>query len=395
MERIILYEYDRKNMKKIESAIENQDSKIVLLHSPSIVNKILNKEDSIQFSADNFYDLTPIIISEGNRTDFWSQRVIEILNAYIEYVDFHVYFIIDNRYANDVRESLYLYIDSVQSLETYLGIADSEVLNVVDINRSKFEELRRHFSQHLFGNSNFQKRLFEELQKYRLFNKIGEQKIFSVFICGQSGIGKTETARLFHSFLSPGEKFIKINLGNYSDQNALSSLIGSPRGYIGSNKGELSDKIFKSKSKVVLIDEFEKAGAQVHNFFLELLEDGKFTDSLGREFDLNKYIFVFTSNVRDEEVNKKISPELKSRFNLLYRFSTISYEEKVNYVEYKSNSMIEKIEKELQIKFSDESRMRIKNIDVKRIDNLRNINKEIMLNISSEYEKITGGTQNA
>jgi len=57
--------------------------------------------------------------------------------------------------------------------------------------------------------------------------------------------------------------------------------------------------------------------------------------------------------------------------------------------------MIEKIEKELQIKFSDESRMRIKNIDVKRIDNLRNINKEIMLNISSEYEKITGGTQNA
>jgi len=127
---------------------------------------------------------------------------------------------------------------------------------------------------------------------------------------------------------------------------------------------------------------------------LELLEDGKFTDSLGREFDLNKYIFVFTSNIKDEEVNSKISPELKSRFNLLYRFSTIPYEEKLNYVKYKTNSMVEKIEQELQIKFTDESRARIINIDVNRIDNLRNINKEIMLNISNEYERISGGAQN-
>lgn len=77
---------------------------------------------------------------------------------------------------------------------------------------------------------------------------------------------------------------IKINFGNYSDENALSSLIGSPRGYIGSNKGELSEKILKSKSKIILIDEFEKASKPVFNFFLELLEDGAFTDSLGREF---------------------------------------------------------------------------------------------------------------
>jgi len=259
-------------MEKIEYSIENQDHNIVLIHSPSIVNKLLNKEESIHFSADNYYDLTPIIISEGSRSDFWSQRVIEILNAYIEHVDFNVYFIIENRFSNDIRESLYHYIESVQSLEAFLGIADNEVLNIVDINKSKFEELRQFFSQNLFGNSNFQKRLFEELQKYRLFNRIGEQKIFSVFICGQSGVGKTETSRIFHSFLSPGEKFIKINLGNYSDQNALSSLIGSPRGYIGSNKGELSDKIFKSKSKIVLIDEFEKAGAQVHNFFWNYLK---------------------------------------------------------------------------------------------------------------------------
>ena len=79
-----------------------------------------------------------------------------------------------------------------------------------------------------------------------------------------AGIGKTKTAWLLHNKLAPEERFIKINLGNYSEQNALSSLIssliGSPRGFIGSNKGELTDKI--------LIDEFEKASTtEVHNFF--------------------------------------------------------------------------------------------------------------------------------
>ena len=75
-----------------------------------------------------------------------------------------------------------------------------------------------------------------------------------------AGIGKTKTAWLLHNKLAPEERFIKINLGNYSEQNALSSLIGSPCGFIGSNKGELTDKI--------LIDEFEKASTtEVHNFF--------------------------------------------------------------------------------------------------------------------------------
>ena len=74
-------------------------------------------------------------------------------------------------------------------------------------------------------------------------------------ICGSSGIGKTEVARILTRNLSPDQPFIKINFGNYSDHNALSSLIGSPRGYIGSSKGELSEKLTNSRSKVILIDD--------------------------------------------------------------------------------------------------------------------------------------------
>ena len=92
---------------------------------------------------------------------------------------------------------------------------------------------------------------------------MGNSRFFSVLICGASGIGKTEVARLLHQKLAADEPMIKINFGNYSAQDALNSLIGSPRGYIGSNKGELPDKLMRSRSKVILIDEFEKANSQI------------------------------------------------------------------------------------------------------------------------------------
>ena len=80
--------------------------------------------------------------------------------------------------------------------------------------------------------------------------RCGIQRIFSCLLCGSTGIGKTETARLFHRALAPGEPMIKLNFGNYSSDNALNSLIGSPRGYVGSNKGELSDKLSNSRSSI-------------------------------------------------------------------------------------------------------------------------------------------------
>lgn len=375
-------------MTKIEEVVSNSELEIVRLNSPSFIDKLLDRKESIEFHANYLYDLTPIIISEASRSENWVQQIISFINVFLEKVPFNIYFILDNRYSSEVKDALYLYISDVESLEVELGITETEVLNIVDINNDKLMQLQAFIGKHLFGNNRFQMRLFQELQNYRLFNKIGHQKVFSVFICGQSGIGKTETARLFHQFLSPDENLIKINLGNYSDHNALSSLIGSPRGYIGSSKGELSDKIFKSKSKVILIDEFEKADVQVHNFFLELLEDGRFTDSLGREFNLDKYCIIFTSNIKEQDVDKKMSPELQSRFSLMYKFSPVTEEEKAKYLEYKIKILLDQIREKLNIEFSEDALAYIYGVDTKKFNNLRKLNKEIMLRISQEYQKV-------
>lgn len=386
MEKIGLLEYDRRNMKQIERYIKENNLELILLNPTSILNRLIDKKLTIPLNENYFYDITQILISNEGRSDLWSTEVIGMFNSIMEQSDLELKYIVDKRYSNDINEILYHYIDRIDVLEEHIGIKDNNIFNIADISNVKFDQLKQFFKDKLFGNDYFQKRLFEELQKYRLFNKIEEQKIFSAFICGKSGIGKTETARILHKFLAPDEKFIKINLGNYGDKNALSSLIGSPRGYIGSSKGELSDKVFKSKSKVILIDEFEKAGKQVHNFFLELLEDGKFTDSLGREFNLDKYIIIFTSNIKDEKVEEQISTELRSRFNLMYRFSSIPDDDKKSYTEYKSNDLLEKIKYKLGIEFDEDEVKRIKNINVTKYDNLRNINDEIMLRISNEYQ---------
>lgn len=131
-----------------------------------------------------------------------------------------------------------------------------------------------------------------------------------------SGIGKTEFAKIVSEKMFPQEELIKINFGIYSIEGVLNSLIGSPLGYVGSEEGgELINKIKKSKSKVILIDEFEKATSSVYNFFYELLEDGIFTDRHGEKHDLNGYIIVFTSNMSQKMYQSHIPDSLKSRFD--------------------------------------------------------------------------------
>lgn len=115
-------------------------------------------------------------------------------------------------------------------------------------------------------------------------------------------------------------------------------------GYVGSEEGgELINKIQIFKSKVILIDEFEKATASVYNFFYELLEDGIFTDRHGTKHDLNGYIIVFTSNMSQEIYQKHISDSLKSRFDMVYYFVDVPKQKKRLFIRDSAFKLIEKL----------------------------------------------------
>ena len=339
MDRVSIYEYDRKNRERVVKAIEEAGGQIL---SWSFFAKDQSKFELPAGTLSVFIDLSSLFYNE-DRADALIAPTELMLNIIQKERSLALYIIIERQYSKQVRDLLYYKIDEVLDLESFLEIERDPIQNIVDIDQSDFDDILDYLNNNLFGNELFKKRLKEELTKYRLFNRIGQQPIFSVLICGASGIGKTEVARLLHQKLAADEPMIKINFGNYSAQDALNSLIGSPRGYIGSNKGELPDKLMRSRSKVILIDEFEKASKSVYNFFLQLLEEGKFTDSLGREYDLNKYIIVFTSNMPKEKIGDFLPPELRSRFNYKCAFWPLSTKEKEQYVAFKSERYLEKI----------------------------------------------------
>ena len=244
---------------------------------------------------------------------------------------------------------------------------------------TRFNKFIEHFNNNLIGYNEFKKELKSKLESFRFFKKIEEHKNFSIFLFGISGIGKTEVARIISQFLYTNSKYLaKINFGNYSSQDALNSLIGSPRGYIGSDHSELSEKINKSKSGILLCDEFEKATRKVFNFFLELLEDGKFTDSMAREYDLNGYIVVFTSNIKSEQEYKKSVPiELQTRFDLVCNFEELSNNDKTQFVKLLFDKISKKINKAFpNIELSDDDINKLFDFDYFNTLSLRDIKRD-------------------
>lgn len=381
MSDFIVYEYDKKNRNKIKQKLKEKHIKIINLLTTKVDYRFEeNKEYYIDASSLFNYDRIDVSISV-------LEKFCQILeDKPIE----NIKFIIEKEYSRTLKDNLYYLIEKIVSLEKKLDIKIETNKSIVEIDETEFKALNEEINNKIYGNENFKKRLIEEMQNFRIFNKINMQAVLSVFVFGKPGIGKTETARVIHNKLYGKEDIIKLNFENYSDEHALSSLIGSPRGYIGSEHGELSEKISKSQSKIIIIDEFEKASKPIFNFFLQLLEEGKFTDSLGREYNLNEYVIYFTSNIEADKLHEKISPELFSRFNLIYKMADISTENKKRYVSDRIDC-INSLLKNRNITIEDDKIRELKELDVTQFDDLRKINNTIRKLIGKEvYDKFYG-----
>lgn len=393
MNRITIYTYKLNN---IESVFDEISGDTWFVTNTDILESLKNSQNRTpddyyaeKFEQYKYCDISLMMSGDCERVDAWIGSLLILAKKFIENrLNKNIFMICDKRYAGNVYASLPYFFARTVSLEQELGLDKRNITNIVDLDDSSFEIAKETFCSRLFGNAKMKDRLFQELIRFRNINMIGERKIFSVFLCGPSGVGKTESAWILHNILAPGERFIKINLGNYSEQNALSSLIGSPRGYIGSSKGELSDKIESSKSTVILIDEFEKASKEIHNFFLELLSDGAFTDSLGREFDLDKYIVIFTSNLGEDEIPYTISSELWSRFDLKFQMNLLTENEKEAYIGYKTQYYIDKLNRTFNLEIEDAKELRTSDIHISNYDNIRELNKILEMKVSDYIEKL-------
>ena len=131
----------------------------------------------------------------------------------------------------------------------------------------------------------------------------------SFIFLGPSGVGKTELARTLAEFLFADEDaMIQIDMSEYMEKHAVSRLVGSPPGYIGYDEGgQLTEAVRRKPYSVLLFDEIEKAHPDVFNILLQILEDGKLTDSQGRKVDFRNVIVIMTSNIGSASISKNVS----------------------------------------------------------------------------------------
>lgn len=313
----------------------------------------------------------------------------------------NITFICDKIYENDIRYILRYVFDDFGDVEveseeilTEQDEAESakpkQVKKITDLDETELERFFADFDSRLYGHERFKKEFKEIVESFRVFNKLGEHKILSLFLMGDSGVGKTEVARSIHKALGSKSKLAKVNFGNYSSHDALNSLIGSPLGYIGSDGGELVKRMSESDIGLILIDEFEKADNAVFNYFLDVLENGKVVNSQAEEYDVNGYIIVFTSNISKEDFKKKISPELRSRFDYKGIFNLLTDEDKLKFVHFRVNQIVDKyrecVSADLPEKIHDEV---VGAIDVKQFKNMRDLNKRIKDTFVERIKAIT------
>jgi ATP-dependent Clp protease ATP-binding subunit ClpB len=126
-----------------------------------------------------------------------------------------------------------------------------------------------------------------------------QRPIGSFIFLGPTGVGKTETARALAEFLFDDEQaMVRIDMSEYMEKHAVSRLIGAPPGYVGYDEGgQLTEAVRRRPYAVVLFDEIEKAHPDVFNVLLQVLDDGRLTDSKGRTVDFKNTVLIMTSNV--------------------------------------------------------------------------------------------------
>ena len=154
------------------------------------------------------------------------------------------------------------------------------------------------------GSSPALERRFQQIRRSRAGLKDPKRPTGSFVFLGPSGVGKTELARTLAEFLFGDEDaMIRVDMSEYMEKHSVSRLVGSPPGYIGFDEGgQLTEAVRRKPYCVLLLDEIEKAHPDVFNILLQILEDGRLTDSQGRTVDFRHAIVIMTSNIGASEI---------------------------------------------------------------------------------------------
>ncbi len=173
------------------------------------------------------------------------------------------------------------------------------VVKLTEGETSKLLGMEATMTERVIGQSEPIKVLTRAIRRARAGLKDPNRPIGSFLFLGPTGVGKTELARTLAEFLfDEEESIIRIDMSEYMEKFAVSRLVGAPPGYVGFEEGgQLTEQVRRKPYSVVLLDEVEKAHPDVFNMLLQVLEDGRLTDSQGRKVDFKNTVLIMTSNI--------------------------------------------------------------------------------------------------
>ncbi|MDB4050679.1 ATP-dependent Clp protease ATP-binding subunit [Flavobacteriaceae bacterium] len=205
------------------------------------------------------------------------------------------------------QEELKLHRETVNESDISEVVSMITGIPVNKIAKAELKELNnlnKIISDKIIGQNEAVNKVVKAIQRNRAGIKDPNKPIGSFIFLGQTGVGKTQLAKILSSELFSGsDSLIRIDMSEYMEKFAVSRLIGAPPGYVGYEEGgQLTEKVRRKPYSVILLDEVEKAHPDIFNMLLQVLDEGSLTDSLGRKVDFKNTVIIMTSNLGARQV---------------------------------------------------------------------------------------------
>ncbi len=208
-----------------------------------------------------------------------------------------------NNDSNLIQNPMVSEEDVAHIVASWTGVPVQKLTETESVKLLNMEET---LHQRLIGQDEAVKSVSRAIRRARVGLKNPNRPIASFIFSGPTGVGKTElTKSLASYFFGSEEAMIRLDMSEFMERHTVSKLIGSPPGYVGFNEGgQLTEAVRRRPYTVVLFDEVEKAHPDVFNLLLQLLEDGRLTDSKGRTVDFKNTLLIMTSNIGSKVIEK-------------------------------------------------------------------------------------------
>jgi len=266
-------------------------------------------------------------------------------------------------------------VDEDQIGDVISMMTNIPVSKIIKSERNKLSKLENTIKKRIIGQDEAISKIVKSIQRNRAGLNSPNKPIGSFIFLGQTGVGKTQLAKVLASEIFESEEnLVRIDMSEYMEKFSVSRLIGAPPGYIGYEEGgQLTEKVKRRPYSVILFDEIEKGHPDIYSMLLQILDDGFLTDSVGRKINFQNTIIIMTSNLGVKQIND---------FGLGVGFETNSTKNQASDIEKKV------IEKALKHTFSPEFLNRVDESVVFNSLTIHDINKIVDIELSSLIKRV-------